>query len=82
MAATPQTSMGLIADDLNDTDREILDVLSDGRATPQLVRKELAARGREVSRQYVSQRLTRLREHEHIENLHGTGVYEIVDDPR
>lgn len=82
MGATTQTNMGLVADDLNDTDREILNVLSEGRGTPQLVKEELAARGREVSRQYISQRLKRLREHDHVENLYDTGVYMLVDDPR
>lgn len=74
--------MALQPEDLNDADTEILGVLAEGRATPQLVREELADRGRDVTRQYVSQRLKRLREHNHVVNRKETGVYELVDDPQ
>lgn len=72
----------LTPDQLNDADALILDVLHEGRATPTLVRRVLDERGHSFSRQYISQRIKRLAEHNHIENLHDTGVYAVVDDPR
>ena len=74
--------MPLTEDQLNDLDDKILNVLSDGRATPTLLKKMFEEEGTEVSRQYVNQRLKRLSEHDHIENLFDTGVYELVTDPR
>lgn len=76
--------MGLSSADLNDLDNEILDCLHEGRATPTLIKRLLERNGtREgVSRQYGNQRLKRLTEHEHVENLLDTGVYELTDDPR
>ncbi|MCQ4334116.1 hypothetical protein KM295_11620 [Natronomonas sp. F2-12] len=74
--------MSLTPEQLNDVDDLILDVLADGRATPTLVQKSLAADDHEFSRQYVNMRMKRLAEHDHIENLFDTGVYELVDDPR
>ena len=74
--------MPLTEDQLNDLDDKILNVLSDGRATPTLLKKMFEEEGTEVSRQYVNQRLKRLSEHNHIENLFDTGVYELVTDPR
>lgn len=77
-----EDKMALPSEKLNDADRLILDVLQEGRATPTLVRRILESRGNEYSRQYISQRITRLTEHGHLENLHDTGVYGVVDDPR
>jgi len=74
--------MTLTEDELNELDKKILDVLTDGRATPTLIKKILEDRGTEVSRQYINQRMKRLSEHDHIENLFDTGVYELVIDPR
>lgn len=74
--------MTLSRDELNEVDEKILDVLADGRATPTLVRKMLEESGIDVSRQYINQRMKRLSEHEHMENLLDTGVYELVTDPR
>jgi hypothetical protein len=74
--------MALPPEKLNDADELILNVLADGRATPTLVQRYLAAEGTEFSRQYVNQRMKRLAEHGHIENLFDTGVYELADDPR
>jgi len=74
--------MTLTEDQLNDLDEKILDVLTDGRATPTLIKIILEDRGTEVSRQYINQRMKRLSEHDHIENLFDTGVYELVIDPR
>lgn len=74
--------MTLSRDELNEVDEKILEVLSDGRATPTLVRKMLEEAGTDVSRQYINQRMKRLSEHDYMENLLDTGVYELVTDPR
>lgn len=74
--------MTLTEDDLNDTDERILDALTDGRATPTLIKKILENSGVEVSRQYINQRMKRLAEHDNIKNLFDTGVYELITDPR
>lgn len=71
-----QSTGVLTPDDLNSTDGRILDVLSDGRVTPQYVAEEL-----DVSRTYASERLKRLVEHGHVARPAG-GLYELVDDPR
>ena len=75
-------NVSLTRDDLNETDERVVEILSEGRATPQLIRKELKADGDDFTRQYISQILRRLNEHGHIENLRNTGVYELVSDPR
>lgn len=70
---------------LNQTDRILLDYLGDeGRATPAILEEVVAERGRgkTVSRSYINQRLVRLREHGHINNVREKGVYELVNDPR
>jgi len=67
---------------LNDSDHAILEVLDEGRATPTLVRDTLRDRGKELSRQYISERIKRLNEHGVLCNLKNTGLYELVDDPR
>jgi len=66
----------------NDADRQILDVLKEGRVTPTLARRLLESGGFEYSRQYVSQRIIRLAEHGYVRNLYDTGLYELVSDPR
>ncbi|WP_218927237.1 helix-turn-helix transcriptional regulator [Halosimplex rubrum] len=66
----------LTPDELNDTDGRVLDVLHDGRVTPQYVAGEL-----DVSRTYASERLKRLVEHNHVRKL-ASGLYELADDPR
>ncbi|WP_222914188.1 MarR family transcriptional regulator [Natrinema sp. SYSU A 869] len=66
----------LTPDKLNSTDERLLDVLSDGRVTPQYAADQL-----DVSRTYASERLKRLVEHGHVEKL-APGLYELVDDPR
>jgi len=69
--------------DLNDMDRHLLDYLSEGRVTPAYARARLGDDDvGEYSRGYVQQRLKRLEEHSHANNLFGTGLYELVDDPR
>ena len=61
---------------LSDTDKSILDILQEGRNAPLNIANRL-----DFTRQYVQQRLRRLEEHGHVENI-GSGVYELVDDPR
>lgn len=83
MADDNQSGVTLSETDLNGWDREILDLLAEGRATPTLLKHQLTERGRDdVSRQYLNSRLTRLAEHGHVENLLDTGVYELREDPR
>jgi len=72
----------LTTDDLRDVDRDVLAFLDEGRVTPAYVRKRLMESGKEYSRGYVQQRLGRLEEHNHVDNLLETGLYELVDDPR
>lgn len=78
----PKPTVALSGSDLNQTDERILEVLEQGRATPELVRIKLEKSGKEVSRQYINRRLRRLCEHDHVKNVESTGVYELVDDPR
>ena len=66
----------LDADDLNETDDHILQLLGEGRVTPTFVAEQL-----DISREYASGRLTRLREHGHVEKI-APGLYELVNDPR
>ena len=70
-------------DDLNEMDHQLLSFLKDGRVTPAYARSRLKTDGQgEYSRGYVQQRLGRLVEHGHAENLLDTGLYELSDDPR
>lgn len=70
------TQAVLTTDDLNDTDQRVLDVLRDGRVTPQYAADEAG-----ISRTYASERLKRLVEHGHVDKL-AAGLYELADDPR
>lgn len=72
----------LTADDLRDVDEQILEYLEEGRVTPRYVRARLEDDLDGYSRGYVQQRLARLEEHRHAENLLDLGLYELVDDPR
>lgn len=78
--------MTLSASDLNELDRQILDYAQEGRVAPRLLRELFRHEGLKdseiPSRQYLYQRLKRLEEHNHLENLFGTGIYEFVSDPR
>lgn len=60
--------------DLNEADVEILLALRKGRNVPANLADDLG-----YSRQYVQNRLTRLREHDIVRNI-GRGVYELVDE--
>jgi hypothetical protein len=73
--------MALEQRELNETDRLILTHLREGRVTPVLAKRLIEDDGKYVSRPYVQQRLKRLEEHRHLNNVHDTGVYELVDDP-
>lgn len=64
--------------ELNDADREIMAVLREGRNTPSNIARRL-----DYSREYVAQRLTRLREHDIVSRV-DRGLYqleEIEPDP-
>lgn len=71
--------MGLSEHQLNETDLLILEVLREGRVTPLLASKLIEEK--DVGHPYVQQRLSRMEEHDHLENIEGTGVYELLDDP-
>jgi DNA-binding Lrp family transcriptional regulator len=62
-------------DDLNGTDEKLLDLLAAGRVTPPYAAEEL-----DKSREYVSERLIRLKEHGHVHRI-GRGLYELVQYP-
>ncbi|MFB6198959.1 MAG: winged helix-turn-helix transcriptional regulator, partial [Halobacteriaceae archaeon] len=62
--------------DLNDADRAIIQSLSEGRNVPANLADDLG-----YSRQYIQNRIRRLREHGIVNNV-GRGVYELVEDPR
>lgn len=61
---------------LNPTDHAILDRLHEGRASPSYI-----AQKHDYSRQNVTNRLGRLKEHGYVRRL-APGLYELVDDPR
>ena len=63
----------LSTDDLNATDRRIINELQEGRVTPAYLRNEL-----EVSREYASERLKRFREHGIVVRL-AAGLYELTE---
>jgi len=63
-------------DDLAPSDRDILDMLQEGRVTAPYVADE-----KEYSLQYVRDRLTRLVEHGNARKVY-QGLYELVSDPR
>lgn len=60
--------------ELNDADRDIVAVLREGRNTPSNIARRL-----DFSREYVSQRLTRLREHGVVTRI-DRGLYELDDE--
>lgn len=62
--------------ELNNTDEQILSLLHTGRVTPPYAAAEL-----DKSREYASERLIRLKEHNHVQRI-APGLYELVDDPR
>lgn len=83
---TAVNSRGVLsADQLNDLDEWILDFLSEHEwATPNLLR---VMHGDDTndqkSRQWISDRVTRLEEHNHIERVHpDVSERRLVSDPR
>lgn len=75
--------MALSNDDLREIDHTVLEYLAEGRVTPAYSRDRMQDEGsHQVSGAYVGQRLKRLEEHGHVENLYNTGLYELVSDPR
>lgn len=76
--------MALSAEKLNDLDEWILDFLTSHEwATPNLLRQIYNDEHDEISRQWVSARVTRLAEHGHLRKVHeDADEYELVEDPR
>lgn len=64
---------------LSEFDERLLRFLEEGRCTPILVKRLLEREGDEYSRQHINNRLRRLEEHGIVENLHDTGVYQLLE---
>lgn len=75
MASEP-TGVTLTPEQLNETDRRILDELQQGRVTPQYLSEQL-----DLSRPYASERIKRFVEHGHVEKI-ASGLYQLAGDPR
>jgi len=65
------------AEELLASDRLILDALANGRCTPSFL-VDLT----ELSKQTIHNRLNVLVAAGHVEKIHTSGLYELVDDPR
>lgn len=65
------------SEDLTDSDKAILDALADGRATPAALMDWT-----DLSKNTVHGRLNVLVAAGHVEKIHDSGLYELVDDPR
>lgn len=63
--------------ELLESDREILDVLREGRCTPAAL-----AEWSGLSQQTIHTRLNVLVAAGHVEKIHDSGLYELADDPR
>ena len=63
-------------DDLRPADEAILDALAEGRNNAPNIANEAG-----LSKQYIRERLGRLREAGFVETI-GSGIYELVEDPR
>jgi hypothetical protein len=77
--------MGLSPDDLNALDEWILDFLGEHEwVTPNLIRHQHGtATDDRKSRQWVSDRVLQLEEHDHIERVHPAAAErQLVTDPR
>ena len=66
----------LTDEDLNDTDEELLELLSETAVHPAWAAEQLG-----ISRQYATERLVRLVEHGHVEKPY-EAFYLLADDPR
>ena len=60
--------------ELSQTDEKIIEMLEEGRCTPNYIADEL-----DLSRQHITNRLRRLEEHKLVEKVH-RGLYELVED--
>lgn len=69
---------------LREIDRVLLNFLQEGRVTPVYARERIIEEGvrESITEQYCQQRLKRLVEHEHAENLYNVGLYQLRTDPR
>lgn len=76
--------MALDEDDLREIDEVILDYLQEGRVTPAYCRDRILDDDvrDEITSTYCGQRLGRLEEHGHVNNLYDTGLYQLISDPR
>lgn len=74
--------MTLSDKDLREIDQILLQYLQEGRVTPVYARERIIDEGKreKITNTYLSQRLQRLEEHGHIQNLYNTGLYEINTD--
>ncbi|HET7325462.1 MAG TPA: hypothetical protein VFJ06_14135 [Halococcus sp.] len=84
MQAEQRKRMALSDSDLRDIDRVLLDYLAEGRVTPVYARERIVDESHrdDVTSAYLGQRLKRLVEHGHADNLYDVGLYQIVTDPR
>jgi DNA-binding HxlR family transcriptional regulator len=62
--------------ELNEADRAIVAELRDGRVTAAFLAHRI-----DWSREYLTQRLLRLEEHDIVTNLESVGLYELVEKP-
>lgn len=60
---------------LNDADQAIISELQEGRATAVYLETQI-----DWSREYITQRLRRLEEHNIVENLEETGLYSLQSE--
>lgn len=71
-------------DGLREIDRHLLDFLQESRITPVYARERITDDGirKNITNEYLQQRLKRFEEHGHVRNLYDIGLYELVSDPR
>ncbi|WP_238392137.1 helix-turn-helix transcriptional regulator [Halorussus amylolyticus] len=65
------------AEELIESDKKILEQLRDGRCTPAALVDWTG-----LSKQTIHNRLNVLVAAEHVEKVHESGLYELVDDPQ
>lgn len=84
MATDNDGCMALSPEQLNDLDAWILDFLTEHEwATPNLLKVMHGEEHDMKSRQWVSDRVRRLEEHDHLETVHPDAhERQLVDDPR
>ena len=72
-----KASEGMKPEELLASDRQILDALIEGRCTPAFL---VDITG--LSKPTIHNRLNILVAADHVEKIHTSGLYELVDDPR